>query len=106
MRCWKRTSRQQRKGNPTMDEPPKSRQQRIEAIFAAALLLNDPAEREAYLAGACGDDAELRAEVELALNGAERAGGFLGDVSLAKQITSDMPMPPAGAGGGPQSPTV
>jgi len=46
-------------------------------IFNAALDRATPAERAAYLDGACGQDAELRASVEGLLRVHDRAGGFL-----------------------------
>ncbi len=49
----------------------------IEAVFSAALELADAAERAAYLAQACGDDAALRGRVEALLKAHSKAGGFL-----------------------------
>src|SRR6516164_8182753 len=46
-------------------------------IFVAALDRTTLAERAAYLDGACGDDAELRAKVGELLSAHELAGGFL-----------------------------
>ena len=48
-----------------------------EEILAAVVELKTPAERAAYLVGACGQDAELRALVEGLLKAHEAAGGFL-----------------------------
>jgi hypothetical protein len=48
-----------------------------ETIFAAALEKATPAERAAYLEGACGGDAELRRRVEVLLRAHERAGDLL-----------------------------
>ena len=55
---------------------------RVKQIVAAALD-RSPAEREAFVAGACGDDAELLAEVQslLAAMGAASQDRFLADVS-------------------------
>jgi serine/threonine protein kinase len=50
---------------------------REQDIFATALEL-PPAERDAYLATACGDDTALRARLESLLRAAAGAGGFLG----------------------------
>ncbi len=47
-----------------------------QAIFDAALAFT-PAERPAYLAGACGDNLQLRQRVEALLRAHEAAGGFL-----------------------------
>jgi hypothetical protein len=46
-------------------------------IFNSALERTTPAERAAYLDGACGEDAELRARIEVLLCAHEQAGGFL-----------------------------
>ena len=48
------------------------RWRRIDDLFDAALRL-DPAERDAWLRGACGDDDDLRAEVGRLLAQDERA---------------------------------
>src|SRR4051794_33221483 len=48
------------------------RRRRIEELFAAALRI-DPAECEAWLRGACGDDEGLRAEVARLLDQHARA---------------------------------
>src|ERR1017187_2572958 len=46
-------------------------------IFNSALEQATPAERAAYLDGACGDDAELRSRIEGVSRAHEQAGGFL-----------------------------
>ena len=46
-------------------------------VFIAALQKESAAERRAYLAAACGEDEELRREVEALLAVHERAGSFL-----------------------------
>jgi hypothetical protein len=46
-------------------------------IFLAALALAEPAERTAYLAQACGDDATVRRRVEALLEAHAGAGAFL-----------------------------
>jgi serine/threonine protein kinase len=51
--------------------------QRLEQVLAEAVARADPAERAAYLAEACGEDRELRAEVERLLAANEQAGDFL-----------------------------
>jgi WD40 repeat protein/serine/threonine protein kinase len=51
------------------------RKDRVEAIFQAAMELNSPQEREAYLLRECGEDAELRREVEELLRAAVDAEG-------------------------------
>ena len=50
--------------------------ERIEAVFSQAVEF-DPEERAAFLAGACGEDAELRAKVQAMLQAHEGAEGFL-----------------------------
>src|SRR3954453_19972513 len=46
-------------------------------IFLAALDIDDPGERAAYVDRACGDDAGLRAQVEGLLNAHEQPAGFM-----------------------------
>jgi eukaryotic-like serine/threonine-protein kinase len=65
-------------------------------IFMAALERSTPAERAAYLDGACGEDVELRAKIGELLSAHELAGGFLGieksismDPQFAKVLGSD-----------------
>jgi serine/threonine protein kinase len=53
------------------------RKQRIEAVFDQAVELKSPEERAAYLSQACGDEPQLRREIEELLQADERAGGFL-----------------------------
>jgi WD40 repeat protein/serine/threonine protein kinase len=48
-----------------------------EAIFKAAIKLKTPAEREAYLKGACGNNAELLSRLEVLLKAHDEAGDFL-----------------------------
>jgi serine/threonine protein kinase len=49
----------------------------VKEIFADALEQPDAAEREAYLARACGHDAQLREHVQALLQAHEKAGAFL-----------------------------
>ncbi|MHB8520974.1 MAG: tetratricopeptide repeat protein [Limisphaerales bacterium] len=56
---------------------------REETIFNAAVALPAPAERAAYLARACGEDAELRRGVEALLRAHDEAGAFLETAPLA-----------------------
>lgn len=51
--------------------------QRLEQVLGDAAARSDPSERAAFLAEACGDDLELRAEVERLLAAHEQAGDFL-----------------------------
>jgi hypothetical protein len=55
--------------------PDKSNRERD--IFNSALDRETPAERAAYLDGACGDDAELRARLDTLLLAHDQVGGFL-----------------------------
>ena len=58
-------------------------------VFAEALERTDPAERAAYLDGACGDDAALRRRVEALLAAHDGAGRFLeGDPAGTSEPTS------------------
>jgi tetratricopeptide (TPR) repeat protein len=50
---------------------------RLMTIFSAVLERGSEAERSAYLAEACGDDAELRQRVEALLRAHQQAGEFL-----------------------------
>lgn len=50
--------------------------EKVEAIFIEALKLN-PAERPAFLDGACGNEAELRGRLEELLRAEAQAGAFL-----------------------------
>jgi serine/threonine protein kinase/outer membrane protein assembly factor BamB len=50
---------------------------KIDAIFARARLVSDPAQRASYLDEACGGDRELRAEIDSLLAADQAAGGFL-----------------------------
>jgi serine/threonine protein kinase/tetratricopeptide (TPR) repeat protein len=49
----------------------------VEKVFDAALQFKAPGERAAYLQGACGDDVELRQQVEGLLHAHEHGGSFL-----------------------------
>jgi serine/threonine protein kinase len=52
-----------------------------EELFHAVLELS-PEARGAFLDGACGQDTELRRQVELLVSGEEKAGGFLDKAAL------------------------
>jgi len=76
------------------------RYQRIEAVFDAALAL-PPADRAAFVARECADDAALRAEVNRLLENDSRAGdGFLRppppDPRLAQVVAADQESLPNG----------
>jgi hypothetical protein len=55
----------------------------VKEIFADALEKANAAERAAYLAQACGNDAQLRQQVENLLQAHEKAGGFLEEPAAA-----------------------
>jgi hypothetical protein len=58
------------------------------AIFEAALDLENAGTREAFLAEACGGDAQLRAKVDSLLKSHDTAGSFL-DVPAVEQMGHD-----------------
>ncbi len=82
----------------------KARFARVAALFEGAMAHVDPAAREAFLLTECGDDAELRAEVESLLEVNEEDAGAAGTVgsafesswamdALAKEATGVAPPP-------------
>ncbi|HEX6623289.1 MAG TPA: protein kinase, partial [Pyrinomonadaceae bacterium] len=70
------------------------RWQRVKELFEAALE-RGPAERAAFLAGACADDEEVGREVESLLAAHERDSGFL-NTPVVKLVADDGPMLAAG----------
>ncbi|HEX8351899.1 MAG TPA: protein kinase, partial [Pyrinomonadaceae bacterium] len=58
------------------------RWKQIEAVFDAAIDLA-PGERDAYLAGACARDAELRRQVDQLIRSHEQAGSFIEEPAVA-----------------------
>ena len=58
-------------------------------LFIAALERDDPTERDAYLAQACGSDADLRRRVERLLRLHGQAGSFLEQPPVAPGETVD-----------------
>ncbi|HZL88264.1 MAG TPA: tetratricopeptide repeat protein, partial [Pirellulaceae bacterium] len=60
-----------------------------ERIFSAALELDDANQRRAFLDAACGQDANLRAEVEALLKHDEEAGSFIERPAVAPPGTID-----------------
>src|SRR5262245_38495816 len=67
-------------------------------LFAAALEIEAPDERAAYLDRACGGDDALRARVEALLRAHAQAGSFLQTSPLAGAITGEVPKAPEGPG--------
>jgi hypothetical protein len=70
-------------------------------LFTAALQIPDPDERSAFLAQACGGDAELRRQVEVLLRAQEGAGDFLARPAV-EQLAGGPSARPAGPEGVPQ----
>jgi Leucine-rich repeat (LRR) protein len=62
-------------------------------IFTAALQITDPDGRAAYLAQACGADAELRRRVEILLRTHEGAGDFLSRPAVEQLAGDPSPLP-------------
>ena len=56
---------------------PAERNCHLETLLCAAIEINDSAEREVFLDGACGTDDELREQVSRLVADHFRAGGFL-----------------------------
>lgn len=61
----------------------------IRAIFYEALDRKSPQERAAYLGVTCGEDTQLRANVERLLRAHQEAGGFLNRPEADQQATTD-----------------
>jgi hypothetical protein len=66
----------------------------LEALFFAALEIESAAERSAYLDSACGNDTELRRQVERLLNAHPRVGDFL-KKPVVEQLAADPEHSPA-----------
>jgi serine/threonine protein kinase/plasmid stabilization system protein ParE len=71
--------------------------QSLERIFNAAVEKGTPAERSAFLDGACGSDADLRVRIEALLQAHDQAGSFLDSPALESDATLESP----GASEGP-----
>jgi len=71
------------------------RWQQLEDLFHAMLEL-PPERRAAALAAACGDDAELRAEVERLLHADGQASAFVGDAAAGIQHIASTVLPESG----------
>ena len=64
-----------------------------EAIFKAAIKLKTPAERDAYLKGACGNNAELLSRLEVLLKAHDEVGDFLEVPPFDSDVTlNDSPL--------------
>jgi len=66
------------------------RWRRIEALFDQAAALSAD-ERAAFLSRECGQDLEMRSEIESLLAADERAGGFLGQPAVSAEASSPPP---------------
>src|SRR5437588_12194323 len=71
---------------------------KAEEIFLAAVEKKLPGERAAYLEGACGNNAALRAQVAALLHSHEQAGSFLEQPLFQDPLTCDTPAPTEGPG--------
>jgi non-specific serine/threonine protein kinase/serine/threonine-protein kinase len=71
------------------------RWQQLEELFHAMLEL-PPDRRAAALAAACGDDVELRAEVERLLRADDQASAFVGDAAAGIQRVAATVLPESG----------
>src|SRR5262249_49801749 len=60
------------------------------SLFLAALEIESPVERAAFLARSCGDDVSLRKEVEQLLESHQVAGDFLEKPALAFEAGNDL----------------
>jgi serine/threonine protein kinase/tetratricopeptide (TPR) repeat protein len=68
-------------------------------LFLAALQKDDPAARAAYLAEACGNDTDLRQQVEQLLRLHDEAGSFLQKPPVAPGVTGAYTPSPGDEGG-------
>jgi serine/threonine protein kinase/WD40 repeat protein/formylglycine-generating enzyme required for sulfatase activity len=59
-------------------------------IFLAAIEIPDPVQRAAYLSQACGDDGELRAQVEALLSSHQQSSQFLETPAAASNSAAEM----------------
>src|SRR5262249_44714354 len=69
-----------------------------DSIFGAALEIQSPQERAAYLDRACGGDPALRRRVEQLLAAHGQAGSFLPAPASGVPATGDEPLPAEGPG--------
>ncbi|NLY02883.1 MAG: protein kinase [Rhodopirellula sp.] len=70
----------------------------VETIFAGALEIKLGDQRRAYLAEACGEDADLRKRVEKLLEADAKAGSFLASPVAAAELTLAAPVLTEGPG--------
>jgi serine/threonine protein kinase/tetratricopeptide (TPR) repeat protein len=67
---------------------------KVAKVFEAAVELETPAERAAYLAAACGEDLEFRAEVEELLEHDNAASSFMSHLAQPSSLASIVTLPP------------
>ncbi len=63
--------------------------QQLDSLFHAALEIASPEKRVAFLDNSCGEDDQLRAQVEMLLKSQDRAGSFLENPAPDKQDPQD-----------------
>ena len=66
-----------------------SKKEKQEEIFKIAVQIEDPKERAALVKDKCGDDNELRDDVESLLLAYDRAGDFLEAPAMDQSITRE-----------------
>jgi len=71
------------------DSPMSNTPSSSETIFARAIAINSPQEREAYVREACGGDLALRGQIEKLVADHLRAGDFLEGPAVGEQVTLD-----------------
>ena len=62
-----------------------------ESIFAAAVEIKQPDQRQAFLAKACGNDQQMRKDVQTLLDAADSAGSFLKTPFIADPNNDSLP---------------
>ena len=77
-----------------MTKPPTD----LKSLFGKVLELGSPAERAAYLAHVCGDDASLRGEVKSLLKALGDAGDFLDAPGSTPTVVGEAARPDEGVG--------
>jgi serine/threonine protein kinase len=70
----------------------------LKSIFGQAAEIASPAERAAFLDEACGEDANLRAQIDGLLAAAEKAGSFMHGPAIAHSETEMYPPVSEGPG--------
>ena len=73
----------------------------IDSIFCAAVEIESPSERAAYLDNACGDDVGLRRRVDKLLRAHLQAGSFMEDADVSHPTLEQPPLEQPGTKIGP-----